>query len=170
MILVLWGKGDLQAYWVSSRVAESLARHTPLLVHLPYVYSLLRLRWQRHQELVILRTEGHGDERLVHWDFGRADYLTFLKDLTISFSILGSRSVVIDPVDGAQGCLFTFLSNSEGAAVMWDGHGSDAFSAFDARIGFLGAVFDMKEDNIMACRVHDLDVINEEDVVCDVRF
>ena len=28
----------------------------------------------------------------------------------------------------------------------------------------------MKEDDIMAGRVDDLDVINEVDVVCDVRF
>ena len=53
---------------------------------------------------------------------------------------------------------------------MRDGHGSDAFSALDARVGFLRAVFNMKEDDIMAGRVHDLDVINEVDVVCDVRF
>ena len=53
---------------------------------------------------------------------------------------------------------------------MCNGHGSDAFSAFDARIALLSAVFNMKEDDIMAGRVDDLDVINEVDVVCDVRF
>ena len=66
MVLVLRGEGDLDANGVSSRVTQSLTRHAPLLVHLPDVYGLFRLRRQRHQELVILRTEGHGDECLVH--------------------------------------------------------------------------------------------------------
>ena len=48
---------------------------------------------------------------------------------------------------------------------MCDGHGSDAFSTLNAGIDLLSALFNVEEDDVVAGGVHNLDVINEVDVV-----
>jgi len=58
---------NLSSNGVSSIVAHSLLRETPLFIDLPNVDSLFGFGTERCEKLVVTRTEGHGHESFVHF-------------------------------------------------------------------------------------------------------
>ena len=54
--------------------------------------------------------------------------------------------------------------------ALGQGHGSDALGALDAGVGLLILVLHVVEHDVVASWVNNLVVVQEEDVVCNVRF
>jgi len=67
-ILITVTETHLRADGTPSRVTHSLLGHTALLVYLPDVDGLVGFGAERGQQLVVLWTEGHGDERFMLLD------------------------------------------------------------------------------------------------------
>ena len=163
-------EADLGSDWVTRVVTHGLASDASLLVHLPDIDHLVRLRAQRDEELIVLGAEGHRHEALVLLDLRRADDLAFLERLGVRFPFLVARAVVVDAVDGHDGRLVTLLGHGEGAAVLCDSHRSDAFGAFDAGVRLLGLIFEVIDHDVVTRWVDHLVVVKEEDIVSDISL
>ncbi len=146
-------------------MAHWLVAHITRFVNLPNVDTLLWLRTQSRQKLVILGAERHRYILFVRFDLERADNLALFKRFGICLTLFVARSVIIYSIDGDDRRLVAFLSDGERPPILTDGHSCDAFSALDARVSLLSFVFQMVDHDVVASRVHNLVVIQEEDVV-----
>ena len=169
-VLVGVAEGDLRADGVSSWVLEGLVGDTALLVHLPNVDRLLRLRRERGKQLVVFGAESHRDEGLVLRDLSRADNLALSESLSVRLTLLVRLTVVIDSVDCADRGLVALLCNSEGATVLGDCHRGYAFGTLDARERLLGLVLDVVDHDVVTGGIDNLVVVQEEDVIGHVRL
>ncbi len=151
-------------------MAHWLVTHITRLVNLPNVDTLLWLGTQSRQKLVILGAESHRYILFVRFNFKRADNLALFKRFGICLAFFIARSVIIYSIDGDDRGLVAFLSHGERPPILTDGHSCDAFSALDARVSLLRFVFQMVDHDVVTSRVHNLVVIQEEDVVRHIRL
>ena len=149
---------------------QSLIAHVAHLVNLPDVDVLLGLVRESGQLLVVVTAESQRDPCLVVLDLCRAHNSSPLQHLIGCFTFLVTSAVILDAVNRQNWHLIGFFSNSEDATVFTECHGCDTFRTLNAGVGPLYLVFQVVDDNIMTSRVHDLVVVKEKYVICDIRF
>ena len=103
-------------------------------------------------------------------DLCRADDLSLSKCLGIRLAFLLAMAVILDAIDGDNGCLVTLFSDSESLTVFSDGHRSDTFRSFDTGVGLLSFLLDVEDNDVMTGWVNNMVVVEEEDAVCNISF
>ena len=103
-------------------------------------------------------------------DLGGADNFALTECFCVRLTVLAGVALVINTIDSANRSLITLLCHGKGSAVLRNSHGRDALSSFNTRVGLLGLVLQVVDNNIVAGGINDLIIVKEEDVVSDIGF